>query len=493
MDICHTAYQNYPSVSFRDPGGRLLNMKGRIIRVVHKSALPDLNAYLGSNAVRDFTAAGRLVNTTVLDPIGLNGAAEIINSAKNLDTDDVGMILEHEKIRFPSFPYEWPPEMLYRAGQLTIELAERVLVDGLGLKDATPYNILFSGPKPVFIDVLSFERRDSRDPTWLPYGQFIRTFLLPLLINRFFNVSLQQIFTSRRDGIEPEEVYRLCGLFRKLRPPFLTLVTIPCLLAAKNWKGESNIYQTNASNSSEKARFILERVLTHLRKVLQKVEPKSRITSAWSNYMSSDNSYSEDAFKAKGAFVEQTIREFRPKMVLDVGCNHGHFSTIAAQNGSTVVAIDSDARVVSDVYNNAREKNLNILPLVVDLTRASPAIGWRNSEWPAFLDRAIGSFDMVFMLAVIHHMLVTERIPLSEILNLAADLTTDLLVIEFIAPADPMFQHLTRGRSALHQDLTREVFESVCTQYFDIIRSQQLDSNSRRLYLMRKKRCYDNA
>jgi SAM-dependent methyltransferase len=358
----------------------------------------------------------------------------------------------------------------------------------LGLKDATPYNILFTGPNPIFVDVLSFERRDPANPTWLPYGQFVRTFLLPLLVNQVFDVPLQQIFVSRRDGIEPEEVYRLCGLFRKLRPPFLTLVTIPSLLAAKSWKAESNIYQTGSSNSSEKARFILERVLTHLRKLLQKVEPKSRTASAWSNYMSSDNSYSEDAFKLKQAFVDETIRQFTPQTVLDVGCNQGHFSTIAAKNGSSVVAIDSDARVVGDVYNNALEKTLNILPLVVDLSRSTPALGWRNRECASFLDRAFGAFDAVLMLAVIHHMLVTDRIPLSEIIDLAADLTKDLLIIEFIAPADPMFQHLTRGRADLHKQLTRETFEFSSFKRFDILRAQQLGTGSRWLYLMRKKR-----
>ena len=37
---------------------------------------------------------------------------------------------------------------------------------------------------------------------------------------------------------------------------------------------------------------------------------------------------------------------------------------------------------------------------------------------PSFLDRARGNFDAVLMLAVIHHMLVTERVPLADILNL---------------------------------------------------------------------------
>lgn len=73
--------------------------------------------------------------------------------------------------------------MLEVAGHLTLDLAESLLDDGLGIKDATPYNILFRGAEPLFIDVLSIERRDPQDPLWLPYAQFVRTFLLPLVLH----------------------------------------------------------------------------------------------------------------------------------------------------------------------------------------------------------------------------------------------------------------------------------------------------------------------
>src|SRR5205085_7617271 len=121
------------------------------------------------------------------------------------------LVLEHERIEFASYPYEWTAEMLHAAAALTLELAQALMDDGLGLKDATPYNILFRGPEPVFIDVLSFERREEGDATWLPYAQFVRTFVLPLLANRKLGLGLDQILTTRRDGLEPEEVYRWAG------------------------------------------------------------------------------------------------------------------------------------------------------------------------------------------------------------------------------------------------------------------------------------------
>jgi hypothetical protein len=123
----------------------------------------------------------------------------------------------------------------------------------------------------------------------------------------------------------------------------------------------------------------------------------------------------------------------------------------------------------------------------VNLAQPTPATGWRNQECPSFLDRARGKFDAVLMLAVVHHLLVTDRVPLHDILRLAAELTNDLLIVEFVSPEDAMFQRIVRGREELHRGLTHEVFEAACTQYFDIARSHHLEGATRWLYALRKR------
>src|SRR4029077_9096771 len=136
-------------------------------------------------------------------------------------------VVEHEPIAPRSFPYEWSPRMLHAAGSLMLDLAERPLEDNFSLKDATPYNVLFNGPQPVFVDLLSFESREPRDPTWLPFNQFVRTILLPLLMNKYFGLRLDQLLLAHREGVEPAEVAQACGLLRKLNPLFLSLVFFP--------------------------------------------------------------------------------------------------------------------------------------------------------------------------------------------------------------------------------------------------------------------------
>lgn len=124
---------------------------------------------------------------------------------------------------------------------------------------------------------------------------------------------------------------------------------------------------------------------------------------------------------------------------------------------------------------------------MVNLARPSPALGWRNAECASFLDRATGNFDCVLMLALIHHLLVSERIPLSEILRLAYELTRQLLVIEFIEPQDKMFCRLTRGRNSLHADLSPEIFECKCREFFEIVHVLPLPGAKRRMYCLKRK------
>jgi hypothetical protein len=84
-------------------------------------------------------------------------------------------------------------------------------------------------------------------------------------------------------------------------------------------------------------------------------------------------------------------------------------------------------------------------------------------------------------------LLVTERIPLEEVLGLASELTTALLVIEFVAPQDAMFRRLTRGRDDLHTGLGERTFREACSEYFEIVRSFPLPGTQRTMYCLKKR------
>ena len=173
--------------SFRDPAGVLFSGGERIVRFVRPDACSAAETFLTSEFCRSLVSREQLVSTRRLDrpPSELDALLEAWGTGRG-----DGLWLEHERIAMPSYSYEWSPRMLHAAAALTLTLATEGVAHGFGLKDATPDNILFRGPQPVFVDVLSFEQRDPHDPTWLAHAQFVRTFLLPLLVSRALDLPL---------------------------------------------------------------------------------------------------------------------------------------------------------------------------------------------------------------------------------------------------------------------------------------------------------------
>jgi hypothetical protein len=476
--------------SFRDPGGFCCVAAEQVLRFVAPAFLGELEAFLASPAASRLVQSRQLVSSRRLSGSEADLALQSVAGPRHGHNHGSGplAVFQHERIPFPSYPFEWAPEMLAEAGRLTLELARTVLPDQFGLKDATPYNILFRGPDPVFIDVLSFEKRNPGDSLWRPYAQFVRTFILPLLANRWWGLRLADLFTARRDGLEPQEVYQLCSALQRLRRPALGLVSLPTWLGSRARAEGADLFRPRLMEDHEKARFIVESLFGQLEGALRRAAGTAAgsAKSTWSDYMAT-HSYNDQAFAAKEEFVKTALAEFKPRRGLDVGAKTGHFSALASRAGAEVVAIDYDAACVGAIWQRARSERLNILPLVVDLSRPSPALGWRNRECPSFLERAAGKSDGVLMLAVIHHLLVTERVPLEEILLLASQLTTSLLIVEFVGPEDVMFRQLTRGRDELHAGLNPAGFEAACARHFEIVHCLPLAGTHRRMYALRRK------
>lgn len=447
----------------------------RVLRVVNESWRPVFEFLENSPTAKSLVDDGRLITSQEI-----SSATETRENSPGVSPDQ--FLLEHDKVSFPSFAYEWPWEMLQAAAELTLDLASVFIKDDIRLKDATPFNVLFQGPKPVFIDILSFEKGALRDSLWRPEGQFTQTFLLPILLKRLSDTSPHQMFIANREGISPEEVYRRLSGLARMRWSCLWLVTLPTLLA--NQAKNPEIYRERSEQNPEKSIFLLESVMRRLQRNLKRVTPKTR-QSVWSEYERT-HSYSSDAFSAKQKFVDRHLREISPNNVMDIGCNEGTFTFLAAETGAFVVAIDYDATVVGRVWKIANQRGLNVLPLVQNLSSPSPATGWRYREFSSFLDRARGQFDVVMMLAVIHHLLVTDRVPIDDIFDLIAEITTDYLIIEYVGPSDPMFRSIARGRDDLFSWYNQTTFEAAAMKHFSILDTEPLAELDRTLYLLRR-------
>ena len=177
--------------------------------------------------------------------------------------------------------------------------------------------------------------------------------------------------------------------------------------------------------------------------------------------------------------------EKKPALVWDLGGNTGVFSREAASSGAFTVSFDIDPAAVEQNYRTVKtKKEQNILPLVLDLTNPSPAIGWDNHERDSFGAR--GPVDMALALAVIHHLAISNNVPLPQLANFFAA-RCKWLVIEFVPKSDSQVQKLLASREDIFPNYTREGFEAAFSACFTIHKSESVRDSERRLYLMEAK------
>lgn len=453
--------------SFRDPANRVFYVDRRVLRGLDERSARDWRALRDSGLYDRLRADGGLVATEELPVEELR----TIEEARGWS-----VVLEHEAIPFVSYPYEWTFSMLRDAAALHLDLLLTALDTDTTMKDGYAFNVQWRGPHPVFIDVPSFER--TTGGPWAGYRQFCTTFLYPLMLQAYRDVAFQPLLRGAVDGIPPEQMRRLLSFRDRFRAGVWKNVHLHEALS-RRFAGAST---QQVERDARKAGFDTElskAMVRKLRKLVGKLRWK-RSASTWSDYRKIC-SYTDDATEAKQRFVETAAAERPRALVWDLGCNEGTFARIAARHAETVVAVDSDVLVVDHLYRALREDGVdNVLPLVMDLTDPSPALGWRGSERRAFTDR--GAPDLVLALALVHHLAVAANVPLPEVVRWLRSFDAEI-VVELPDRDDPMAQRLLANKPAhVHADYGLATFEPLLGEAFEIHRREVLPGGTRTIF-----------
>jgi SAM-dependent methyltransferase len=453
-------------MTFRDPAGQLLLAPDHALRRVRAVAAEEARAFLDSALRIDLERSGDLVASRIVEP-----PSDSFSSPGDF-------WLHHPRIDPISYPWEWTAAQWNAAAELTLRLAGKAIDAGWTLKDATPLNLLFKGARPIFVDVLSFERRDPHSTVWLAYGQFVRTFLLPLVAAKHLNWPLAATVLAR-DGYEPGALYRALPRWRRLNPRLLDVITLAALFEGKGGKPRK---AKPATTNPELAAHILHKRLARLGRQIRSAA-EGQTSSDWSRYAQTASHYQPADVEQKQQFVRDVLEQYRPARVLDIGANTGTYSLMAASAGAEVVSLDNDSAAIEQLWRAAAAGQKPVTALVANIARPTPAAGWRNREQLSLLDRLTGKFDMVLMLAVIHHLILNEQLPLGHIGDLCASLTRRWLVLEWVPPSDPMYQEWLRGRDHLYGHLSEDDLTQAFRPHFSVSRRKKL-GNGRVLLLL---------
>jgi len=459
-----------PELTFRDPAGQLLLTPEHALRRIRPGAAQETLDFLSSPLRATLEKNGDLIPTTIA-------------SAKNHSSVVSGELwLEHPRIDPITYPWEWTGGQWRAAAELTLHIASRAIEAGWTLKDATPHNILFEGPRPILIDVLSFERCDPHSSVWLAYGQFVRTFLLPLVAAKYLKWPLKATIFAR-DGYEPAEIYKALRPWQRLNPNLLDVVTIATLLERPGRTAGAAPKPPRATDP-ELAKHILQKRIARLGKKIHDAAGRKE-NSQWSAYSQTAKHYRPADASEKQEYVKNVFERCGAANVLDIGANTGTYSVLAAEAGAKVVAIDADAAALEELWTAAKNGNRPITTLIANIARPTPATGWRNREQLSLLDRLTGNFDLILMLAVIHHLILREQIPLTYIADLCAGLTRRWLVLEWVPPSDPMYQEWLRGRDDLYGHLSENDLQNAFAPFFEVADRSEL-GNGRVLFLLER-------
>jgi len=148
-----------------------------------------------------------------------------------------------------------------------------------------------------------------------------------------------------------------------------------------------------------------------------------------------------------------------------------------------VVAMDGDELAVDRLYQRlASDRNPKVLPLVVRLHDPSPGLGWRNRERREIADR--GAPDLVLALALAHHLVISNNVPVASVVGWLADLGGHL-VVEFVSKQDRMVQELLLDKIDNYDDWEQAAFEHELEARFEILERTPLESGTRFLYFAR--------
>jgi len=447
--------------SYRDPSGFVFEKEGVLYRQVNTFFKEDFEKFVHSGCYEKLVKEGLLIHHQ--------------QSFENLTgSPDWYTTLVPERIPYITFPYEWSFDMLKDAALLTLRLVKEALPFGFILKDATPFNIQWHQGKPVFIDTLSFETYDPSQP-WIAYRQFCECFLAPLILMHHTGEPVQKMLTIYPDGIPLSLVKKLLPWKTKFSLHSFLHIHLHAKIAERN----PGTAKKNTAFTETK----LKNLVTSLEILVNSLHWKGRKTT-WEDYYR-EVSGREGYLEKKKEIIKKWMKDAEPvRSILDLGGNTGEFSKDTVPGNPSIIVADFDHSAINNLYLKCKkDKTTHILPLVFDVANPSPAIGVNNEEREIFQKRM--HTDIVFALALIHHLAIGKNIPFPRIAQCLSQLA-DLLLIEFVPKKDEKVEVMLVHKKDIYSNYKEETFENNFLHYYSIEKKEEIGSTGRKLYLLKK-------
>jgi SAM-dependent methyltransferase len=451
-----------------------------------RAILPGHEAFYG--ALVAHPVVGELVAEGLLVPV----------AKSTTQLDGYNLVLEHPALPFVTFPHEWTPSMFKAAAKCILALNLRLIPHGYCTQDGHLWNILFSGATPLFIDFTSIVKLPENGK-WSGADNFVDACMSALkLMEKGFPTTARSLLRdvkSYPDHTLANAVFINTNRFGG-KPK---LIADACKIGELFSHFASKVVNRFCNRGQARIKGTIE----HIRSLFTTIErmnvypPKEM----WSHYYATSSDYPAyngklDELKKtslstpKHIVFEQLLTRLQPVSVLDIGCNRGVYSQLAALKGARVVGIDSDELALDEMYRDSAALCSKVIPLFVNVTSPAEPITFKSRPFPTVEERLRS--DLVLCFALIHHIaLKPPYLKFPQIASILASFTGKYLIVEYVPFEDKYVQEAIRKRPAGFGDqfpwYTPENFLAALAPYFDSIETFDSHPAPRKLLLCRKR------
>ncbi|WP_438394096.1 hypothetical protein [Caballeronia sp. DA-9] len=385
----HADQIRFESSSVVDPVGKVFHFDNRVFRAISP-------AYAGF----------------VKDTIELAGSQNLFDEGlvptwpSDFTIKGSPLVIEHQRVPFVTLRGEWCGEALREAALCILKVSAALLKSNLCLKDAHPWNVLFDGSRPYFVDWGSIA--PVKEINWsLWYKQFRQFLLAPLHAFSIGHAPIARaMLREHKVGVGNQIIEQ----------PFL--VNEP---AEANAIAHAACEALTAQTFEALADYVANLVLPH-------------VEGEWSAYAQPRLSSLVDmsSLREKDRIVHRILEDDQGRTLIDIGTNNGLHSELAASLGKRVLACDIEEACLNALYSRTRQSGADILPLFHDLLWPIGTSGIFNSIQGAE-DRL--SCDTAMVMAVTHHLAFKQRVSFEGMAGAIARLAKRRAIVEFV-PAD---------------------------------------------------------
>ncbi len=395
--------------------------------------------------------------------------------------DDYGLIVEHQRIWPIIYPQEWSFNMLKDAALNVLEVAKIARHYGYNMKDCHGFNVLIENNKPKFIDLGSFHTNKDGVTGWGPYQEFLKFYYYPLFTwkDGLEYTSKLSIFSANLTPHIEHYIYKY-KLARYLPTKFLEkLIKLRFLVSNISCNSNSQITQKiNNKNPlissvvkilkslSKMNLFLLNQDLDSLENKIKKLNRKE-VGSQWKNYHS-NISKKKDRFDDIIFFVNEYCPDIRT--AIDIAGNQGVFSkrVLAETNVENIIVQDLDEQAIDIGYRRYRNQKVNIS--FVNYNFIAPII---KTTHPVPRERF--QSDIVFALALLHHLILTQGFALEDIIEELGKYSKKYVCVEFIPRG--LWVYADGDKVNIPDWYTVDWFREEFVKYFEILKEKQIAEN----------------